>query len=680
VVILPDSIISSGKTVEEAVLTALKILKANKKECKIEVLDRGKSRMFGIGSTPSVVKVTKRKSVSETIPLESYEKLIENILENPEPSSQENAVVNGQEGTVWLSNGRVYCKDTNTDLFPTITPDKNIELIVNGERIIEKTVLQETDIVKINLPNEKREGSWNITLNKNESKATLFVKPAYTKSLTLIDQKPTQHLKISPEESIKRHNPIQVAHIKNKLKELNVTFGINESEILKASKTEDDGEFTVAEGKEPVQGKDGWLELKIEEHTKENLQENDDGTMDFREKKVIPSVEDGQIIGIIHDPIQGTAGFSVTSNVILPRPVKQLRMGKRKGNQLNGNTIIATMAGRPQIEIRGSIINLEIMPKLVHYDNVDLESGNLRFNGDIEVVGYVDEKMTVDTRGDVFIHEYVSGANISARNAMEIKGNVIRSSLKAGEHNLVIAKLSNLLEELLYQLKKVIFSIEQIFTSPVYKSMKQTFSLHATVHLLLEKMFKDFKGTVQQFVTMVYKSEKLLDKEWKSVASNLYKGFLILHRESLNEFSELKDLSLEMSNLLEAWQTPDVFNSQVILPYALNSEIYCSGNVYITGDGCYNSKVHSEGILEIKGFLRGGDVYAAKGIFIEEAGSIGGVRTKIKVDEQAEIKINYALDGTRIQIGKKAHVFHVDTHHVHAKLIGGVLDIKGTER
>ena len=54
-----ESIEMTGKTVDEALEIALRELDADRGEVEIDVISRGKSGMFGIGSEPAKIKVTK---------------------------------------------------------------------------------------------------------------------------------------------------------------------------------------------------------------------------------------------------------------------------------------------------------------------------------------------------------------------------------------------------------------------------------------------------------------------------------------------------------------------------------------------------------------------------------------------------------------------------------------------
>ena len=81
-----ESIEMTGKTVDEALEIALRELDADRGEVEIDVISRGKSGMFGIGSEPAKIKVTKlsiesNDSDSQDIVTVSRE-VINNLISN----------------------------------------------------------------------------------------------------------------------------------------------------------------------------------------------------------------------------------------------------------------------------------------------------------------------------------------------------------------------------------------------------------------------------------------------------------------------------------------------------------------------------------------------------------------------------------------------------------------------
>ena len=109
-------------------------------------------------------------------------------------------------------------------------------------------------------------------------------------------------------------------------------------------------------------------------------------------------------------------------------------------------------------------------------------------------------------------------------------------------------------------------------------------------------------------------------------------------------------------------------NSNIIIPNAQNSSLYCRGNILILGKGCINSKIHAGGTLKIMGILRGGEVYGRLGVEINEAGSESGIPTVITVPDDQNIIINKAMEGTTIKIGNVKHILKDTRYRLNARL------------
>lgn len=127
-------------------------------------------------------------------------------------------------------------------------------------------------------------------------------------------------------------------------------------------------------------------------------------------------------------------------------------------------------------------------------------------------------------------------------------------------------------------------------------------------------------------------------------------------------------LTKRMDDILELSTPSQETDASIMIPYALNSVIICSGDISVVGKGSINSNIHSDGKVKINGVLRGGEVFAAMGIETDEAGTIGGMSTHIRVPDGQSIKINHANEGTTIQIGKQTYKFTSTAENVFARV------------
>lgn len=691
------NVVCKGKTVKEAIENGLDLLGTSRTNVDIEIIDKEKRGIFGIGFKPAIVRLVERQFqeekqqelINETDlfnsifpstekPLSPYQYTeapnLREIKDYRDEIKNNSLQARDLEGKVWVKDGQLQCKDSPSR-YPTITPGSGVVLYKNGERVERTTIVMEHDYLKVELSDESKETVWEIKIDKTKLKAILKMRPGYRKEKVLMDHKPDLHLEINLKESIIPQQTLTLTPVLEKLLELGVVHGINYNEITRACESTEIGEYEVATGAKSLSGENGRLEYMIDldlDNETVEPKERSDGSIDYRDIRHIPSVEKGQVIAIIHPPIPGKTGITVTGETLIPTQVHDLKIRQGKGITLTkeDTQIVATESGRPKIEQRGILVKVSIMQKLFHQQDVDLASGNIHFIGDVEVTGNVNETMKIEAEGDVLIKGNVNMATIIAGDSIVINRNVIGSEITAGKSNMLIADMSQLLGEIAEHMKKIVIAIEQLCNSPAFKiSDLSKAGLSSLIKILLDQKFRSFSALIKQFVETINQGKNTLDEEWVELGDQLHKSFLIHHPDGLRGMEDLIQLDQKIDYFYQYSLTEPEPNSSITVSYLLNSQVYSSGDITIIGQGSYTSKIHTQGALEVKGFLRGGEYFAGLGAVVKEVGSKkGGVPTKIVVPSNQSIKIEMVMEDSIIQVGNRKHQFKEDTHQVFARL------------
>ncbi|SER99043.1 hypothetical protein SAMN04487944_114109 [Gracilibacillus ureilyticus] len=677
-----NHIISKGKSVEEAVERGLLLMDAAREEVNIEIIQDSTGGFLGLRKKPAIVKISlSAKKNGEESNTQSEEPLLEEMIDSleelsepevrPAPVNKSHSIGKNDAEIASVNNNRLYIKSDDSKHFATISIGEGISFFKNGQLISDKSVIvSPKDDYRLEYESyEEKPTSWTVVVSKDKLEAILEVKPGEVILRNLKNVPPGDHIALELEESVKPVNSLTREQIIEQLKNDNVTFGLNEKAIQHAIESKNNGKFVVAVGKEPKHGLDAELEVKVPVNTENGLVEDEHGNVNFRDTTIIPNVEVGTIIAILHPSIPGLPGMSVLGEELAAKQPKDLRVISGSGTNILEDKIISTESGRPVIEQRGRTVKAMIMAKLVHDGNVNLSSGNIRFSGDIDILGEVEENMTVEAGGDIFIHKAVSEAVLTASKSIITKGNVFNSNLTAGKHNLLIMELGHILRILDKHMDKMLQNIQQLTTAKAYKSNELlSKGLKPLIILLLEKKFRDFKTQAKRYVDIVGKAADFIEEpEWKTVAVELKALFLTLSNQvvSLDKLERLQELMKELASSTEADVEP---NSYITLANVTNSKIYSSGNVTIIGKGCINSKVHSGGKLNISGILRGGEVYGRLGINVGEVGTVTGTKTVLSVPEDQSIIIMKAHEGTIIRIGDAIRPVVKETTFIKAKL------------
>jgi len=684
------SVVAKGKNVQDAVELALQLLSAKREQVDIEIMEMETKGIFGIGGKPAVVKVVVKENspaqspVNQAPAVDTME-LLMNSIESLEVAGQEQLVSDTStrsadhvlkgdvEGKVWVKDNVIYCKDSENK-YPTLSTCPEVIVYKNDEVAEGMLIISEKDRIRVEVKQGHIPTRWEIRLDPEKIKATLHVEPGTMIQRKLMNLDPEEHLELIVEETRITQNDMNINAVLDKLSELGTVQGINHLEIKKACETLEAATFTIATGIEPQQGRHGFLELLVDlEVEQKGLSERRDGTVNFRDFKRIPTVKKGEVVAIVHPPVEGRAGLTVTGITLFPAPVYPMVVKTGKGIILmeEGSKVVAIESGRPQFQIRGNLAKVSILDKLFHPQDVDIASGNIRFTGDVEIGGNVEEGMEVLAEGDIVLQKNVNMSKITSGNSILIKGNVINSEIVAGKSNLLIAECAQLLGEMAVTIKHIISAVEQLYRTPAFKTSDITkIGLSSLLKILLESKFKSFPLLVKQFNEKTKEGKEVLDEEWINFANRLYLAFFTIHPGELKGIEDLIRIKDKLIELHQFSIIPPDPNSSIHLPYALNSRIYCSGDVFINGQGCYNTKIHAGGALKITGFIRGGEIYAGFGADITEVGTKGGVPTKIAVPHDRGIRIRVAMEDTVVQVGKRQHKFLQETKNIYARLNG----------
>jgi predicted RNA-binding protein Jag len=680
------SILSKGKTVNEAVTIAISLLGAKNDEVDIEIVANESKGMMGLRTKPAIVRVTVRDlnpklgdaadpdPKSNIDALEDYIMQMELTDKVPPPTSNKRKDMidpNGDlAGKVWIQGGSISCKDA-PDKYPMVSIGEGIRLFKN-DGLVEKTFLiREDDILRVELEEEVQEPKWELRLSDNKMEAILKVIPGKRLYKRLKDKPPGYNVELEIED---KNVPviIETGPIMEKLSEMGILSVVDFTEVTRACTSDEAGSFVIAKGTPPKPGKHGYFMPVQEMEVRKGLKEKLDGTIDYREIQEFPSVEKGQIIGVTQAPVPGIYGSTVTNEPVLPPEVKPMVIKVGKGTILveEGTKVVATEAGQPEIKVKGQTAVISVIPKLMIGKDVDLHTGNVHFIGDIEISGSVQDGMLVETQGNVLINASVHTSKILAGNSVIVHRNVIASEITAGNGNILKAEINQILDELIEQLNQMTVAINQLSTVSAFKVVSFTRTgLGPLLKILCDGKFKSVHMLIKELIDRIKSCSEVLGEEWIVFSGQLIKGFNITLPSTLQSIDDLHQLIQTSKELhLSIMDSNDDQNCFIKAGFVHNSQLYSSGDISIVGLGSYNSRLHSGGSVEIVGSVRGGEIYGAKGVKIGETGSKGGNMTKIVVSKEATIRINKALEDTVIQIGAKTHKFMLETINVVARL------------
>ncbi|MBR3598397.1 MAG: DUF342 domain-containing protein [Lachnospiraceae bacterium] len=203
-----------------------------------------------------------------------------------------------------------------------------------------------------------------------------------------------------------------------------VKQGIKEQvvERLASGYVPENGRILVAEGTPAVQGKDGYYYFMFKTELPTMPKIKSDGSVDYKNVDLFELVEEGQKIAVFYPATSGNYGFTVKGKLITPVKGKNPPRITGSGYRMldDGVTYIAAISG--SISYNNYTIKIS---NLYHVKgDVTASSGNIRFNGDVHISGFVGSGVTVEAEGNIIIDGNVEAAIIKAGNDVLIRSGV----------------------------------------------------------------------------------------------------------------------------------------------------------------------------------------------------------------------------------------------------------------
>lgn len=231
---------------------------------------------------------------------------------------------------------------------------------------------------------------------------------------------------------------LDVRGIKSALEANKVTVGLKEMAVASfLANREYCTPCVIAEGTQPVQGKDAQIEYYFNPELKARPQLNEDGSVDFHKLNSISHVNKGDVLARLIPEEPGRPGSDVFGNWVMPRDVKKKKLSFGKNITLSEDklTITSDVDGHVSL-VDGKVFVSDTYTVLA---DVDASTGDIEYNGNIEVKGCVRSGFSLKAEGNVMVNGVVEGATIIAegdiilkcgiqgmgKGTLEAKGNIV---------------------------------------------------------------------------------------------------------------------------------------------------------------------------------------------------------------------------------------------------------------
>lgn len=573
-----------------------------------------------------------------------------------EKNNLENNNVKSLDGTIESINGKIFVKNpVGHGEYAKINVNNDCKLFINGKEIKAYSIVKESDEIIIE---KEVKGKRYIDILPNEDKTEVRINIRYETGFKykIKDSKRSKNLNVDFNEIKGEFTPLFTSNeIIKYLNENKIIMGLNREAIFALEEKREVNNLCIAKSTpaiEPVQDKIKMIySLENNDETLDSIK-----NIDYKNIISVKSVKNGDVIAEIIKGSIGKDGITVYGKKIKAKLLKELRVKIGTGCKLEGNKIIATIDGKPS-----TINNNFKVNKLYNVNgDVDIESGNINFLGDVNVIGKVTEGMsvmanTVNIKGGSF------KANIKANNSSAIFGNIFASEIKIGGQDLLRQNKIQQIILLKEQLESLVSNIKLLKDRNL---IDERISDGNLIKTLIESKYKTIPKICTSIVSLEIASMEEESKLTLIIKSKLT-GFGLI---SIKKYTEIEDVVKFLEEERENLQMESSLESDLIMEYCQESSIEVNGKVLIDGKGCYTSKIFSLNSIEFiqdNAICRGGHLKATNFIKLKTVGSTVGVETNVEVEKNGHIYADIAYQNTVFIVGKRKHVLLKHSKNLH---------------
>jgi hypothetical protein len=541
------------------------------------------------------------------------------------------------DGFIKVEHGKIIVGNpSNGGKVPTLKAKAPVKLSIDGQEINKKTKvssesvlewkIEEKPLFEISVSEDKIDAY--LTINRTQRHAWLLADKALELEVILTAEEDSSIIL----ETINLQDIL--AAVENMNIKMNLDVASVQMEILQPTHQP----VKIARGKPPVHGNDAQLDMFFSENI-ENIFTEVRGVIDYKNHMNIPSVKSGDVIAKKTPPVQGQTGYDVFGNVLLPDPVKDIRIvGKNNVEITPDSIVIAKKEGRPRVtghEIKYFDINTAfIVP-----GNVDLQTGNIVFAGDVIVYGDVMDKMIIESLGNIYVAGSVYNSTLTATGSIAVKGNVFGSNLYSGYFGMLYNRLYNSAKQLMDILEKMMQSAKMLLTEISRKNMQVRYG--QVLILIIESNYQQVWDVM---------------KELLGVISNIQS----YNKDALQQLKYYLELFLQPTKVVEMMTAPRMEDSlrvlketfmsvalsqesnvQININQAQNSTLKSNGDILIRKEGVIQCDLYSAGNIIFfldNSVCRGSKLEAGDTISAMYVGGITGVGTSLKAAKKVIVK------------------------------------------
>jgi len=571
----------------------------------------------------------------------------------------------------WVEGGQVRIHhEPGSRCHPVLRPGPNVRLWVNGELVSHARVILPGDEVTVEVSGEDQPPRLDHRVTPDGMHCFLSFKGGRMGRMRLMDQLPSRELTLVavPDFSDPALGLSTADLVRYLREEVGIRAPIDEQAVNRLL-TGLEAEVEVATGTPPGPTVDGWIEYLVP-FSVERVQVSDEAAepVDYLDLRRIPTVKAGTTLAVVHPGQRGTPGTDVYGRVVeAPEPQEPvLRAGP--GVQLvgDGRAAVALQSGRPARQDH----LLMVLPTYTVEGDVDVETGHIRFDGDVVVLGSVKEGTKVLSGGRVMVAGTVDGGTVRGRLGVQVAGSVVSSTVMAGGSAAAARTLLNELQPLLQMLERLVASLRYLKEQPQYHQIGDRRPPDGVlIKRLLELKFPSLPKQVQR----LFERSKTFDETdmaLEGAVAVLIRALVTPGPLILADGTELEEAVEQLKAASYRLEADASMEADIGVRHVQNAALHASGRISIRHGSIFNSEVVAgTGITVYRGVVRGGSLQVFRGaISLDEVGSPLGARTRLKVIDGGTVQARLVHPNVVVEIAGRRYVADRVLRHVRFSL------------
>nr|WP_318751575.1 FapA family protein [Thermaerobacter composti] len=471
---------------------------------------------------------------------------------------------------------------------------------------------------------------------------------------TLRETPPGPVIDLEPETVLRPPPGLTVDELFAALRSEGVVYGVDRNALEQIVREGTRVPRIVARGTPPEHGRDGRFRPVV---PVESRRTRDTGVerQDPRDRYQVVSVREGTTVGYIEPPTNGRPGRDVRGRELAPRAGRPVRVicgdGVIRNPTPDGQEELrAIRSGRPVFQRVGrNTWRVDVVPLLVQEGDVNVETGHIRFKGDVVVTGNVREGMKVVATGRVHVHGYADRAYLQADGDIRVDGGVVQSRVVAGARVWLYNDLRAVLSPLRKGVAKILEAMRVVERAASFQREDiARFGPGRLVRLLIEMKFGDVPDKARAVHGRLVEYEGELDPE----IEKLRRPIEALATGLIGDRFDIKGLykALEEAEEFLGW-FDQAAAGKAVIGYAHNATVYSGGLVIVGAEGTYHARIVARDRVVVQGAVVGGSVEAVRSVTVLEAGSPALPSTVLAVGPGGTIQAGYAYENVWLSIG-----------------------------